>query len=192
MAVKITVGPPVLTINRSSTFMVTDFGGEIDPDQAQGVFADDTRFVSGYRVRINGESWKRVSSATVSYHSARLYLINPDLVAIDGAATISADTIGLRLLRSVDEGIHDVFEVTNYSSSSVKVVLELEIRSDFADLFEVKAGPIRERENLVTQWDARQARLVTSYQNRDFLRRFTYRIIQADQPASYANGRLRF
>ena len=55
MTVKITVGPPVLTINKGSTFMVTDYGGEVDPAEAQGVFADDTRFMSAYRLRVNGE-----------------------------------------------------------------------------------------------------------------------------------------
>ena len=60
MTVKITVGPPVLTINKGSTFMVTDHGGEITPTAAQGVFADDTRFVSSYRLWIDGQPWQRV------------------------------------------------------------------------------------------------------------------------------------
>ena len=63
MTVKINVGPPVLTINRGSTFMVTDYRGQNDPLQAQGVFADDTRFVSDYRLWINGKPWERISSA---------------------------------------------------------------------------------------------------------------------------------
>ena len=65
MTEKITVGPPVLTINKGSTFMVTDHNGEIDPHEPQGVFAEDTRFVSSYRLWINGARWQRVTSACV-------------------------------------------------------------------------------------------------------------------------------
>ena len=109
MTVKITVGPPVLTINKSSTFMVTDYWGEIDPKAAQGVFADDTRFVSLYRLRINGQRWQRLSSTTVSYAEVRLYLTNPELrkpdlqaphlAANDPSHTVAAGTLALTVVR---------------------------------------------------------------------------------------------
>src|SRR5437762_774990 len=124
MPVKITVGPPVLTINRGSNFMVTDYGGEIDPTEAQGVFADDTRFVCCYRLAINGERGQRVSSAPVSYHSARLYLINPRLPGFAGTVSTPAGQLGLRLLRSVDDGVHEIFEITNYGLKPKSFVLE--------------------------------------------------------------------
>lgn len=194
MTDKISVGPPVLTINRGSTFMVTDHGGEIDPDsdQGQGVFADDTRFVSTYRLRVDGASWQRVSAATVNYHTARIYLINPVLHSFDGPPTIEAGTLGLRLSRSVDAGIQERFEITNYSQQTVSFVLELELASDFADLFEVRGPPIREREHLVTHWDERRQRLTTSYHHQDYHRCFVYRVTEASSAPSYANGRLRF
>ncbi len=50
MPVQITVGPPVITINQGSTFMVTDQRGEIDPESEQGVFVGDTPFVSVYQL----------------------------------------------------------------------------------------------------------------------------------------------
>jgi hypothetical protein len=98
MTVKINVGPPVLTINRGSTFMVTDYRGQIDPLQAQGVFADDTGFVSGYRLWINGKPWERISSAAVSYHSDRLYLTNPLFQAAFGdKAGVGPSALELKL-----------------------------------------------------------------------------------------------
>ena len=39
MPVQITVGPPVITIDQGSTFMVTDQRGEIDLEREQGLFA---------------------------------------------------------------------------------------------------------------------------------------------------------
>jgi hypothetical protein len=59
MPVEIAVGPPVLSINNGATFMVTDLAGEIQADTEQGVFADDTRFVSYYAIFANGVPWQR-------------------------------------------------------------------------------------------------------------------------------------
>ena len=36
---QIRVGPPIITINQGSTFMVTDMRGEIDIASEQGLFA---------------------------------------------------------------------------------------------------------------------------------------------------------
>ncbi|MFN8556430.1 MAG: glycogen debranching N-terminal domain-containing protein [Dehalococcoidia bacterium] len=190
MSVKVTVGQPALTLNKGSTFMVTDYNGEIDPQQAQGVFADDTRYVSGYRLRVNGRSWQYVSAAAVSYHAARLYLTNPSLEGFPDEAKVTGGVLGLTLLRAVEDGVHEQYEVTNYAPHPVRVVLELELESDFADLFEVKAGHVRQRRNLVTLWDTRHVELTTSYHHADFLRRFTYKLINISQPPTYANGRI--
>ena len=54
MPVSISVGPPLVTINQGSTFIVTAPDGQIVADTEQGVFADDTRFVSYYAVFANG------------------------------------------------------------------------------------------------------------------------------------------
>jgi glycogen debranching enzyme len=191
VTVKITVGPPVLAINNGSTFMVTDYGGEVDPREAQGVFADDTRFVSRYELRINGQSWLRVSAAPVAHHTAQLYFTNPVLRAF-AEDEVAESAVALKLTRTVDEGVHEAFEVTNYARAPIRIVLEILIMSDFADLFEVKAGQVRQRDHLITEWHPRRAELVTTYRHEDFFRRFVYKVAQADSPPSYANGRLRF
>jgi len=192
MELRITVGPPAITINRSSTFMVTDQSGGISADKAQGVFAEDTRFVSSYCLRLNGQPWQRVSAAAVSYDQAKLYLTNPEIEPMAGFPGLEASTLGLEIVRTVEEGIHEGFRITNYSQRTVSSVLELELASDFADLFEVKSKAIRERANVVTQWDRKRQELTTTYQHKDFLRRFTYRVSHASPPPSYANGRLLF
>nr|WP_287123149.1 glycogen debranching N-terminal domain-containing protein [Mesorhizobium sp.] len=44
------------------------------------------------------------------------------------------------------------------------------MRSDFADLFEVKADAIIRRGRIITEWLSKAACLRTSYVNRDFKR----------------------
>ena len=72
MPFEISVGPPILTINHGSTFMVTDRAGVIHPDAEQGVFANDTRFVSFYQCTIERQPWTLLTSTTPTYYQARL------------------------------------------------------------------------------------------------------------------------
>jgi len=84
MPIEISVGPPVLTIHKSSTFMVTDLSGEITGEGELGVFADDTRFVSHYAISANGEPWTRLTSSATSYNATRIYLTNRPVSTEEG------------------------------------------------------------------------------------------------------------
>lgn len=62
MPVWSTVGPPLLSINQGSTFMVTDLNGYLASDTDQGIFAGDTRFVGYYEIFASGAPWARLTS----------------------------------------------------------------------------------------------------------------------------------
>jgi len=190
MPVTISVGPPEVTINQGSTFMVTAEDGQILADSDQGVFADDTRFVSHYAMFANGQSWQLLASATVSYYAARFHLTNPPFETEDGP--VSGGTLALSLVRTVADGIHEDIDVTNHSLSPVRFNFEIALRSDFADLFEVKSRRFVRRGRITTTWDESRGELETSYTNRDFSRSFIYRLKHETSPAVYANGRISF
>jgi len=192
MSVEIKVGPPVITINRGSTFMITDQSGEIDQTKSQGLFADDTRFLSTYQLYINDKSWTRVASAAVTYYAALLNLTNPKVLTPDGRSSIEENTVALTLQRSLDSSLVEQFHIVNYSQVQVNFMLELAMRSDFADLFEVKSDRLTRRRNIATVWDIRRRELTTSYHNDDFHRRTIYRVRKSDGDPAYANGRLVF
>ena len=65
------------------------------------------------------------------------------------------------------------------------------MRSDFADLFEVKSHGFVRRGRIETQWDPHARELRTSYSNLHFNRAFVYRISSDSRP-DYANGRITF
>ena len=190
MTIDISVGPPVLTINHSSTFMVTDLNGEIAANSEQGVFASDTRFVSYYRIFANGEPWIRLASAATASHIARITLTNATFTTEVG--TIPQHTLALVVTRAVGEGIHEDLDVTNYGLAAVQFNLEIALRSDFADLFEVKSHEFVRRGHIVTAWAEAAGELRTSYSNRDFLRQFIYRVARTPASPAYANGRITF
>jgi glycogen debranching enzyme len=190
MPVSISVGPPVVTINQGSTFMVTAPDGQILADSDEGVFADDTRFVSHYSVFANGRSWKLLTSSTVSYYAARFHLTNPPFETEGGS--VSAGTLTLSMLRNVADGIHEDIDLTNHGRSPVRFNFEIALRSDFADLFEVKSHRFVRRGRITTEWNETSAQLETSYTNGDFMRKFIYRLLHTTSPATYANGRISF
>lgn len=190
MPVEISVGPPILTINQGSTFMVTDLNGEIAAESEMGVFAADTRLVSYYAIFANGQSWVRLSSSATAYYAARIYLTNPPLITEEG--DVVGGTLGLVISRSIGDGIHEDLDVTNHSLKLVRFNLEIAIRSDFADLFEVKSHRYVRRGRIDTDWDKEGHELLISYTNADFHRGLSYQLLNSDSSPHYANGRVTF
>ncbi len=170
--------------------MVTDLDGDIAADSEQGVFADDTRFVSYYALSANGEKWVRLSSSPLTYFAARIYLTNPTIATEDG--DIPAGVLALTVTRSVGDGIHEDLDLTNHSLTAVRFNLEIAIRSDFADLFEVKQHHFVRRGRIETEWDKQERNLLVSYSNRGFRRRLIYRLLESAARPHYANGRVTF
>jgi glycogen debranching enzyme len=188
--VSISVGPPAVVINQGSTFMVTAADGQILADSDHGVFADDTRFVSYFAVFANGQPWRLLTSSAVSYYAARFHLTNPSFETEDGP--VREGTLALSLVRSAADGVHEDIDVTNHSRSVVRFNLEIALRSDFADLFEVKSRRFVRRGRITTEWNEASGQLETVYTNRDFTRRFIYRVKESTSPPAFANGRISF
>src|SRR5215831_246647 len=135
MPSEIKVAPPGITISQGRTFMVTDECGEIAPNCEEGVFAIDTRFISGYHISLSGQPWTLLTASQISFYAARICLTNRALH--DESADAPANTIGLTIDRTIGEGIHEDFTLTNYCGKPVRLVLELALQADFADIFEV-------------------------------------------------------
>jgi glycogen debranching enzyme len=190
MPVEIKVGPPVLTINEGSVFMVTDERGEMDANSEHGVFAGDTRLVSYYRLYINGEPWTLLTSAAVNYYAARIELVNPALLTDEG--DLPANQVGFTLRRRINQGIHEDLDVISYAMQPVHFQLEVTLRSDFADIFEVRAHQFVRRGNTFTRWNDAACQMTTRYVNGDFRREVIYQLSGPDSPPQFANGRVVF
>jgi glycogen debranching enzyme len=74
----------------------------------------------------------------------------------------------------------------------VRFNLEIATRSDFADLFEVKAGNIVRRGRITTEWSEDKSQLRTTYRNQDFCREVIILTRRNDSRPVYANGRISF
>jgi glycogen debranching enzyme len=191
MTVKVSIGPPILTINQGSTVMVTDLGGEISLESEQGVLADDTRFVSVYEICSNGRPWTRLTSSATTYLSAKLYLTNEAFITQEGE-DIPKNTLSLTISRVAHGGIHEDLDVTNYAQKPIRFNLELTLHSDFVDLFQIKSKQFIRRPDITTGWNQGNRELRTSYTHKDFHREFRYRIASCDSAPGYANGQIIF
>jgi glycogen debranching enzyme len=190
MALEITVGPPRLAINHGYGVLITDQDGQIPWPTDKGFYHSDTRIISSWYIFADGVPFDLMNSGNIAYYATRIFLINRAMNAEAGA--IAPGTIGLSISRSITGGIHEDLDLGNHGLGRVKFNLEIALRSDFADIFEVKSGGIVRRGRITTVWSDRLQRLTTSYCNDGFIRELISRVRRSDSKAVYANGRISF
>src|SRR6185312_4796509 len=123
-----------VSILEGNTFVVSDLRGDIDatPTDTTGLFAFDTRYLSRWRLTINGKTPNSLSTDDLQYFSAQFFLV-------PGTGTIYVDAdLSIIRKRAVGKGFHEDLIILNHSAKPVDLEVKIEAGSDFADLFEVK------------------------------------------------------
>ncbi len=190
MSFKVQVGPPQIAIHHAMTVLVTEPDGQINWPSEKGLYFFDTRLISAWSVYANGESWELLNGGAINHDLARVFMINRQFQTEDGP--VPAHTLGFMLGRTIDHGMHEDLDITNYGQKPVRFNLEIAIRSDFADTFDVKAGRNIRRGHIRTDWSEARQHLTSIYRNRDFERGVTIEVPRGDPRAVFANGRLSF
>jgi glycogen debranching enzyme len=191
MSFKVQVGPAQIAIHQGQTVLVTEPDGQVNGQSKRGLYFRDTRVISAWAIYANGESWDLLNGGAVAYHAARIFQINRAFVSEDGP--IAARTLGLVIGRHIDGGLHEDIEITNNSRHPVRFNLEIAIRADFADIYEVKSNQIVRRGHITTSWSPKRQSLRFTYRNRQFCREVIVYTGQGDgKPAVNVNGRLSF
>src|SRR5215471_8194330 len=113
-----------LTILEGSTFCICDELGDIT-GETQGLFADDTRFLSRLCLTVNGAKPLLLSSGKVEYFSAGFFLRNPI------AGGLPQDSVSIVRHRFVGDGMQDHVVVQNQGIEPLSFQLELELGTDF-------------------------------------------------------------
>jgi glycogen debranching enzyme len=184
------VGAPTVTINRDDRFVVCQPDARIEAGSEEGFFARDTRFISAWELLLNGRRPILLNSSPVRYFSSRFEMTNDDIVDAEGP--VSRRSIWLRLDRTVSGGVHEDLDLVNFGRRSVRLTIEIEIDSDFADLFDVKWHRLVRRGTLDTRWSSARRRLRTTYANGTFRRELVVLAQRSDSVPQFANGRLIF
>jgi glycogen debranching enzyme len=189
MTFKVQVGPSQIAIHQAMTVLVTEENGSVNWPSAMGLYLRDTRLISAWSVWANGEEWQLLTGGAVRHDTARIYLTNPAFETEDG--TVPRRTLSFMLSRHINRGLREDLRITNHGRTPVRFNLEVMFRSDFADVFDVKARRNIRRGHIESHWVDGEV-LSTTYRNKDFVRAVTTRIEPGGATAVYANGRISF
>ena len=190
MPFKVQVGPHQIAIHYGQTVLVSEPDGQVGWPSEKGLYFYDTRVISSWAIYANGEPWTLLNGGAVTHYASRIYLTNRSIPTVDGV--VPARTIGLVISRMINGGLHEDLDVTNNGIRRVRFQLEIALRCDFADIFEVKSNNIVRRGQITTDWSPAEQQLRTSYRNRDFARAVTIALAPGQPRGTYANGRLSF
>ncbi len=190
MTLKIAVGPPRLAINQGHSVLITDRDGQIPWPSDKGLYFYDTRVISSWNIYANGEPWQLLNAGNITHYASRIFLSNRVMNTENGI--IPAGTLGLALSRSIGGGLHEDLDIVNHGMLAVRFNLEIAVRCDFADLFEVKSEKIVRRGRIFTEWSDDKLQLSTIYRNQDFYREVTISAHNGSSRPVYANGRISF
>ena len=190
MPFKVQVGPPQIAIHQGQTVLVTDPDGQMNQPSDKGLYFFDTRVIGNWNIYANGEQWELLNGGPTMYCAARIFLTNRAFLTEDGP--VPPRTLGLVIGRAIGGGLHEDLDLTNYDAKPVRFQLEIALRSDFADIFEVRASRIVRRGRITSEWSDERQELITTYSHADFSR--AVRITTNwDAPSGvYANGRISF
>jgi len=188
MPTKVTVNPGQIVINDGSSFLVTASDGSINENLPQGFFVQDTRLISYYEISFNRYPMLLLASSLLSHHSALYQFTNSEFPTVKG--TLPSGRLKVSIRRDIVGGMHEDIDITNHHQEPVEFQLMLAIRSDFADIFEVKAKQILTRGDTETTW--KDNILTTEYRNGSFFRGIITEAVDSSSQPRYANGRLIF
>ena len=164
-----------VSILDGSTFVVSDRRGDVDagPDQPHGLFFADTRFLSRWRLVMEGSELALLSTDDVDYFAAQFFLYPPTGTIYENPS------LSIVRKRYVGDGFHEDLLVLNHAPEAVHVVFHLEADADFADLFEVKDS-LAKKGRLYRE--VRNASLVLGYVREGFVRET---VVTSSEPAEY-------
>jgi glycogen debranching enzyme len=148
-----------------STFVVSDRLGDVRADEGRehGFLSSDTRFISGWHLRVGPEPLQLLSLDQGRHFEVRFFL-TPSVGPEDQAPC------SIVRRRLVDHVWMEEIILTNHLHEASRTLVVMELDSDFADLFEVKDGAVRSRE-ISCRHDAHSIEL--TYRRGDFERSVT-------------------
>ena len=163
------------TLKHGDTFVVFDASGDAQArgPASEGLFHEDTRFLSRLVLLVNGERPLLMSSAaTADNEMLTADLTNADFF-VDGHLTLARDEVHLLRLKVLGDGACiESLQVKNYAGRDVSLELSYGFAADFADMFEVR-GQRREQRGRALKEEIEPAKITLGYRGLDRVTRRT-------------------
>jgi glycogen debranching enzyme len=129
-------GSGPVTLVQGSTFCISGRGGDIRPDQPEGLFFLDTRLLSTWKLSVNGAPVQPLAVAADGPHGATF---------VSRSLRPKDDPSGSLLVvrrRHIGRGMREELSFRHHGPSVWPLTIELACDIDFADLFDVKLGVV--------------------------------------------------
>jgi glycogen debranching enzyme len=180
-------------LKNGDTFAVFDYTGDVAAIGLgqQGLYHEGTRYLSRFRLRLNGHKPLLLSSRVKDNNDFfGADLTNPD-IPLDEDHVLAHDLVHLFRARFLWEATwHERIRLWNYSRGPVHVSLTFDVDADFADIFEVRGTP-RERRGARLDPLFRDATVRLGYRGLDGEERWTI-FEWSDPPTAGTPGVVRF
>jgi glycogen debranching enzyme len=124
----------LVTIVEGSSFMLSERSGDIRPGGPSGLFVLDVRAVSSWQLRVDGRPLEALSVSVTEPYAVTFV---SRIARLGGH--VDSTLLAIRR-RWVGSGMREDLELRNYSSEPATISVQLEVASDLADVFDVKAG----------------------------------------------------
>jgi glycogen debranching enzyme len=162
-----------LAVKEGDTFLYTDLEGNLDhgTDYGLGLYARDTRFLSYFRMGINGRDPVLLSSTSERGYMSHVDLTNPDLYEGD-RLVVPQQTLNIRRVRAIAGRLFERVRVKNYNPFTVSIEVTFGFGADFADIFEVR-GMVRDHPVEPSSPAVVEGAIEFAHDGRDGLRRTT-------------------
>jgi glycogen debranching enzyme len=143
----IRAGGVALTLVEGSSFCVCSPSGDLSGVEPHGVFFRDTRILSRWDLRVDGDVPEPLAVMTPAPYRGTFVGRLPRRVGgrTDTNLLVQRD-------RRVGNGLREDVTIRNYAAEPAACSVTVTVDADFADLFEVKEGRIQARGERRVQW----------------------------------------
>lgn len=172
----------LVQILEGNTFVVSDDRGDIAASRTDptGLFSFDTRFLSQWLLKVNGQRLSPLSVDDLQYFQTRFFLV-------PGSGTVYVDAkLSVIREREVADGFREELRVLNHDNVPADLQIRIDAASDFADLFEIKDA-LKKKGSY--QADVVDGSLVLSYRRETYHRETR---ISSSAPAAVDSNGLTF
>src|SRR5436305_3903161 len=156
-------------IKQGAIVFATHEDGSIDPigSFSQGLFVGDTRFLSHFKIYLNGLKPQLMGSSEEELHRSGFLHTNPDLTGVP------ARSIGVAQRNSIEDGVVTIWLLlSNRTVQQVDFDLSIELDADFYDSFETR-GVKRQKRGRTFDVETTNSSLKMQYVGLDGARRST-------------------
>lgn len=139
-----------VTLVDGTTFCISDCTGDIGAGREQGLFYDDTRYLSRLGLTVDGEELEPLGvHVHDSYWGEFILRRRPRYGLADSTLLVVRS-------RYVGNGMLEEVALSNYSAQHIEVELALHVLTDFASLFEVKEDRVHPHRGITMLSESRR------------------------------------